>query len=479
VGVVLLALTAVACGSEATAPAVESTIGPTTTAEPSTTTEPASTTSDASTTQPPSVVSPGPWDPQCVERSGSAGDAVVDDEALERFGPIGAAPLLRVELPSYGDPQYEVDDTVIARAERVRGGLLLAVRPTNEPEKRSVLAMVEHSGDVRWVRCLEVGAQQVLLAPATDDSTVALIGGYDVGVASEAGWHWWAINPLDGVDEAVPDELDQRRSYAQRGRLALFGPAGVEGEALDPAVDDLLLVDLADLTSQSVPLPPQLAGDDSWYLTLGLGENGTPFLSGENSRTVVSVYLGGVWIDDADVIDAELPPSVEMSFDTSPVLLDGRTASGRVLWTRPDLTDINREGFRIATVDDITLVAACAERVDEFQCAREVLVGLDPATGLTLWERAGPASVQTSGDGLALITDGMGGFVMIDVTTGQPISDDQGWSDPSAFATECCGGGDYAWVDRLDAVVVVSVYDHLNIWYPVGVEGPARTVTFP
>jgi hypothetical protein len=479
VGVVLLALTAAACGSEATAPTVESTRPPTTTAAPTPSTEPASTTTDegiTSTTTTP-FVSPGPWNPPCVERSGSAGETVVDDADLATFGPLGPAPILTIELPSYGDPQYEVDDTVTAIAGRIPGGLLVAVGPAYESNDRSMLTVIDHSGDVRWVRCLEVGAQQMVLAPATEDPPVALIGRYQAGDGDGPTWSWWGIDPLDGSDVQVPDELELRRMHAQVGRLALFGPAVVEGEQLDPSTDDLLLVDLVDLTSEVVPLPAQLEGEESWSVNLGLNDDGTPFLRGENSRTVIAIYDDGNWSAVPDVIDAALPPSVEMSFDTAPVVLDGRTASGRVLWTRPDLTDINREGFRIATVDDVTIVAACAERVDDFQCAREVLVGLDAATGETLWERSGPASVQTSGDGLALITDGSAGYVMIDTNTGQPISDDQRWSDTSAFVTECCGGEMYAWVDRLDAIVVVSDYDRLNIWYPVGVETPARTVT--
>lgn len=481
----MLALTAGACGSEVSAPAEDPTVpvtdAPTITTEPSSSTEPHSTPpvsttlpSDTTTTEP--VVSPGLWDPPCIERSQPAASPVLDEAALATFGPLGPEPVLDIDVPSHGPSQAQsVDDSVQVSAARIPGGLLLLLRPSAPPVSTVQLVAVDDDGSVRWVRCLPDEAYGVLVAPANTSPELAIVYSVDGGTAPEPGWQWRAVRLDDGTDGDVPREVDGRLPLWPPGASVLLGPLQDSGRPADPATDDLVLVDLTAMTSATVPLPPLEPGTPVWNIGASVSATGVPFAFG-SYRQVSAVYLDGAWSDDPGVIDATLPMTVEFdSRGEPPWPLDGRTASGEVVWTRDDLTDIGGEGFRQAPDGDVTVVAACIERASEYECTTTALVGIDTATGATVWQRDGARSVQAIGDGFAIVVDGSG-YLMIDSQTGEP-EPGQRWDDPGAFAAECCGGGDFVWVQRVGGVVFAHDYGRVRVWYPLAQSGSTRVVT--
>jgi hypothetical protein len=97
------------------------------------------------------------------------------------------------------------------------------------------------------------------------------------------------------------------------------------------------------------------------------------------------------------------------------------------------------------------------------------MVGLDMATGEQLWQLPGFRGVSAFGNGLALITDGDAGYVLIDVSTGEQVDapeENSAWPDPEAFRTACCGEGDYVWVGRDGGVVFAVNNGTVSLWNP-------------
>ena len=100
---------------------------------------------------------------------------------------------------------------------------------------------------------------------------------------------------------------------------------------------------------------------------------------------------------------------------------------------------------------------------------RTLLVGLDTATGDTLWELDGNRGVSALGDGFAIITNDAGdGWEMIDTLTGDLVDDSQQWAGIEPFSQECCGAGDFIWVGRDGGLVFAVNQDHVRVWYPQG-----------
>jgi hypothetical protein len=55
-------------------------------------------------------------------------------------------------------------------------------------------------------------------------------------------------------------------------------------------------------------------------------------------------------------------------------------------------------------------------------------------------------------------------WTMIDTSTGEPVADNQRWTDPYGFSIGCCDSPNTAWVD--DGVVFTVDENDLQLWYP-------------
>ena len=445
-------------------------VGPDTTptTEPATvdTSTPATPATDPDDTVPETAVTDDRWSPTCIDEYGTAGGPAADS-GLDVFGPLGIEPGLDIELPLYRSPEQPAPGAVNVAVGRVDGGVAVLTRPA-EGEKVDAyeLSVVDDAGSVRWRRCIDGASAGSMLS--TTDADLLLVAEYQPGTPDGSLWRLFDLT--SGRDAGTFDRPDQMQTVTTGGRYALFSMGSDQ-----PATptDEMVLLDLTTNEYITLPYPdmPEVPAFRFEFEVIDTVDDGaTVLVRVDGPQSAVS----GVWIDDAwrtdaaTILDAT-PVRAVNSFDDA-IGWEGRNGLGEVVWSRPDLLDLRREGFNSDVSGTVTVVNACRERDDSTGlCDGGALIGLDTLTGETLWERAGNRGVSAIGDGFAIITNDAGdGWEMIDTLTGELVDESQQWAGIETFAQECCGAGDFIWVGRDGGVVFAVNQDHVRVWYPEG-----------
>ena len=257
------------------------------------------------------------------------------------------------------------------------------------------------------------------------------------------------------------------------GRYALFSMAGDQPTT---QTDEMVLLDLTTNGYITLPYPdmPEIPAFRFEFEVIEDIDDGVRILvrvDGPQSA-VSAVWIDDAWQTDPATILAATPVRAVNTFDDA-TGWEGRNGLGEVVWSRPDLLDLRREGFNSGVSGGTTVLNACLQREDGSGLCdgveRTLLVGLDTATGDTLWELDGNRGVSALGDGFAIITNDAGdGWEMIDTLTGDLVDDSQQWAGIEPFSQECCGAGDFIWVGRDGGLVFAVNQDHVRVWYPQG-----------
>lgn len=401
------------------------------------------------------------WTPTCVESFGS-GDAASDDAGLDEFGPLGAVPGLDIVLPEFRSSDQAAPAAVNVAVGRVDGGTAVLARPyEGEITNAYILSVVDDDGSVRWRRCLDgFVAGSMLTAPGADEVTV---GEYPPTTDGGPSWHTFSLaTGLDRDPIAVPAGLDQ---LVVDDHYSLFGP---RGDRLSTTDDQLAVLDLRSGELDVIPYPPDFGIPVFRHEFEVIDEGSGAYVilqrvDGPQSP-VSSVYVDGAWTTDDATILASAPVRAVLTFDERG--WEGHDGLGEVVWSRPDLLDIRREGFLSDVSDSVTVINGCREQSDA-GCVDGSLFGIDTATGETRWERDGLRGVSAVGDGFAIVTNDAGdGWEMIDTLTGEIVDESQQWAGIEPFAQECCGAGDFVWVGRDRGIVFAVNGDRIRVWYP-------------
>jgi hypothetical protein len=460
----------------------------------------ASTTSPVTTTTVGGAAAPG-FDPPCVESTSVPTGTGPDPATLAAFGPLPADPALTIELPaSIADPSLAPGEPTVQSPMvfpiPISGGVLLPVRASSTGYfPGALLAAVDAGGSKRWVRCFDDDVVDVL-AGAGPEALVSF------SQSSAATWapQFRVISLADGavgdtladrlaaqgIDAAVTEQAN--RTLASEGSVALLGPD--TGVPVDPARQQLLLVDLDTLQATALPLP-ELPGvaqvGDARY---AVDPDGNPMvLSGSLQPAALAVLRGGAWTTEPGELASAFPLTVEFDVADAPSVLRAVDALGQTVWTNDAVTDLSAEGFRAAVSGDVTVVRGCFAPRDPATnfCPDVAIAGVRSADGEVLWRLAGDRLVSAVGDGFALVADGEpqpdgtfagSGWMMIDTTTGVPVHG-QHWDDPTTFEYECCGGGDFVHVTRAGAVVFAVNERRVTVWYPASTALAPHTVGLP
>lgn len=498
-----LAMTAallMACGSDPadTAPAdttpagtapvvvttdVATTLAPTPTS--STTAAPTTSAPPRSTTTTSTALGRVGFDPPCVERDPERPTAVVDEATLDRLGPIGVVPAMRLVLPDgYSAFDGSQQDST-SMTTRIPGGMLVVIVSSYFPE--SMLMAVDHDGHVRWQRCFDERVVTVAAAPASErpGEAVVVTSSY---VDDEFRTSWWSISLDDGLPTStLTDHLDRLglpdHAVPAGGLLFVSGDPLVLGpdgaHVVDVDVDRLAVVDLADLAVSAVPLPPEFEGHPAGELQLEIGAGGELLRMGL-ARDLVhrvpnSMWTGGAWSTDPARLRAAWPTTAgygyQPSADGGMPMLESYDALGEVRWRRDDLRLMLGEGFHAGVFGDRVVAISCRPITGDQMCSEFRTGAYSLATGATLWEVDGFRSVTAAGDGLAMMSTRAGdesssGWALVDLATGDPVRADQVWLEPTAFLTECCGGYEYQRVDQHDGVLAVQTGGALLVYLP-------------
>lgn len=400
------------------------------------------------------------WTPACVERFG-AGLPAPADTGLGEFGPLGVVPGLDIAVPSYRSPAHAEAVVPNVQVARVDGGVVIIARPFDGQDTDAhVLSVVDDDGSVRWRRCGSVFAGTLMTAPGAGEVTVEEYPPPGVS-GSERLRTFDLATGEDREPVAVPKGLDVRTSD---GSFTVFGPSD---DRIPTADDRLAVIDHRSGQVHEIPYPADPAVPAFRHELQVIDDGSGEFrvlqrVEGPQSA-VRNVWADGAWhADEATILDAAGITAV----NTLDHGWEGRNGLGEVVWTRPDLLDLGREGFRSAESGTTTLINACLERA-EFGCDRGSLFGIDTATGETRWERTALRGVAAVGDGVAIITNDAGaGWEMIDTLTGDLLDESQRWDGIELFEQQCCGGGEYVWVGRDGGVVFAVNSDRIRVWYP-------------
>ncbi len=424
-------------------------------------------TSEPDDTVPEAAVTDDRWSPTCADLTGS-GNRPAADTGLDEFGPLGAVPGLDIVLPLYRSPELTEATTPYVAIDRVDGGVVVLARPFDGQESNAyVLSVVDDDGAIRWRRCLDGAyAGRLLASPGAADVTV---GEYPPANGSDAAtWHTFDLTTgLDRESLAVPFGFD---AFVVDGPYAVFGP---NEDRITDDDDRLAVLDLRSGELDEIPFPPNLgipAFRHEFQLVDDDAEVFRVLQRVDGSQTPVrGVWADGAWrTDDATILDAAGITAVNTFEDGG---WEGRDGLGGMVWSRPDLLDIRMEGFHSGESGPTTVVNACREQTDS-GCVDGSLVGIDTATGETLWERPGLRGASAIGDGFAIITnDTSDGWEMIDTRTGDLVDESQQWASMETFAQECCGAGDFIWVGRDGGVLFAVNEDRVRVWYPRGRSG--------
>ncbi|MDJ0768273.1 MAG: hypothetical protein QNJ12_05740 [Ilumatobacter sp.] len=425
------------------------------------------------------------WTPECVELSADPTTSNVDAPVYGQFGPLGSVPALDITVPRGRSERARLASEPAVGVQRVDGGTLISVRPSSSDWFAAwMLALVGDDGEVRWRRCFDgaslgfvvVGPTQTALVlehPRTDDHSLV-----------DA---WRALDVRTGNDLAAPDIPEGLGVEAISDRHVVFGRK--EGRI---SVDDdrLHVLDVASGSTTTIPYLERANGQQAWRLEFRLDpdvDDGSfrLFHMASEWRQVAGVFEGGAWrTDDASIL-AATDVWADASFEDR--AWSGRNAIGEVLWTRPELLDPSREGFRSIEVGDLTLLDACAGRTDEQFCVDGSLVALETASGEIRWQLPGQRAVPVAADGFAIVSSGevygptdsphrADGYLMVDVETGRLVDDTQRWPGLDTFRQGCCGEGEFVWVARSGGVVFAVDGDHVRVWFPQGVNDETISV---
>ena len=454
-----------------TAPTPTTATVPATSPSTSPTTSPPPSTSLPSTTAPPpddagpvaNGVTDDRWSPTCVEVVGGGSDAgATADGGLDTFGPLGPVPGLDIVVPTFGDASVVPNVGV----RRVDGGVVIIARPYDgDVTDAYMLTLVDDDGAVRWRRCGSDGfAGHPFTAPGGSQIAVP------VWSNTAPGPTWRSFDVATGVDGATDWLPTGMTQWTIDEQFAVFT---IGGEEIMTADDEFAVVDLSESRTEFVPYLPE-AGVPAFQQEFDVVEqpDGTHVVLAEEAldRSVIrGVHVDGEWRTDDDTILDTVGIVAVNTFDDARGW-EGRNGLGEVVWSRPDLLDLHREGFNSGVSDGTTVVNACRDRDSTtFECSGDSLIGLDTAAGETLWERTGSRGVTALGDGFALITnDAADGWELIATETGEVVDETQRWPGIPTFAQECCGAGDFVWVDRSGGVVFAVSGDRIRVWYPQG-----------
>jgi DNA-directed RNA polymerase specialized sigma24 family protein len=131
----------------------------------------------------------GRFDPTCTERPAATTEpTVIEETALDAFGPLGAAPNLIIDLPAALTDAGPGDAT--ASVLRVAGGVLVTAR-AGELDGESMVARIDADGTVRWVRCFaDTAVVRGLSGAALADAAAIQFPG--------AGSTWQELSLVDG-----------------------------------------------------------------------------------------------------------------------------------------------------------------------------------------------------------------------------------------------------------------------------------------
>ncbi|MEN9645119.1 MAG: hypothetical protein RL238_1788 [Actinomycetota bacterium] len=484
----LLAFVAACGGSGATAVVTTTTVRPTTT---TTTTSTSPTTSSA----PDTTASTQPADgfrPSCVELEGTASTPPVGDPALDVAAPMGAEPVMQLQLPTIevGD----VTDTSRVRVWRILGGMLVELTPYNDGTlPAAALLAVDATGAIRWRRCLERGPDMVAVA-AGEASTEVVVGWTTYGPTGPERTDLEVWSLADGSPSRTWDDVLAANGIsgaATEYRTNLLWGSGLPLMVLGPresrpatADDTVLVVELATMTLRELPYPPTAVGGPVDMLPLELATNGGLMVRDPSVPwRIAAIATGTGWSTDPATIATTVGIRADFFGGDEHQALRAIDAEGTELWRRDDLLAPPFEGFHVALDGDVVAVSGCAavDFISDTPCTDWTLAGVDAVTGRTLWERAGNWAVSGLGGGVALVSgpwDGSGAtheWTMIDLTTGLQMGD-RSWDEPWSFGEGCCD--EPARVYRSGGVVFRVDGTHLELWYPEAQSTPLQVVPF-
>ncbi len=507
---VLVVLCLAACSSAPArtvdnTPAASSTVpsGVTSTTTSTITSTTATTATGATSTAAPTTVVGAAFgfQPGCTAVAAHGG-APADATPLDTLGPLGHAPTLRITLPmGTSADQPDPQATQISGVRRIPGGVLIAIGASEYGFfDGAILTAINSDGSVRWVRCAEHRASSVAVAPAESGPTTALVNfevPHDGGIATP---EWHRVSLATGADQdLLSDVATQQGVTGQIGSLLATGTTSVllgpwPGSGIDPATQPLMLVNLEHWTIDVLPYPPLQPGQTALQSMFAFTPAGEPALVDYALGTMraVTVFHNGAWSTQPSLLQAANGPTVTFyniaadgSDDRS---LHGYSASGAPTWHNANITSFGGEGFDLAVAGAITVVSGCFHASLTDDCAADAgIAGIDTATGRVRWKLAGRRSVSLVADGLALVTDAPtatndgtynpGAWMMIDITSGKPVSSER-WTDPETFRQGCCGESGIVSVNHDGALVFAANYQHLAIWYPADANTSPHDVTF-
>jgi hypothetical protein len=489
------ALVGASCSTDATSPSGTSLNPSTSSIRASTTSESVSVpaTSVVDTAAPPASTAPPDerFDPPCIDRSSTDVVIEADDPALDVFGPLGAEPVVQLELPRF--PGGAINDWSRADVRRVRGGMFVSVRPYNgSPEPLGAMVVVDRDGSLRWQRCLDP-MPDVVLVPDGGDGDEFVVGWstYTAAGLVDARFEIWSL--IDGRPSRTWDELlaAQRVSgepaayrdtrYRDDGSVWVLGPTA--GDRVVSPTDSLLVVDLATMAMRVLAYPVAELGLPLDLLQLGTVDDGRLVALGRGpgppGATIDAVEVDGSWSTAADDIEAVAPIRADFDYSSERHALVAADARGVEIWRRDDLLAIPAEGFHVATDGDVVLAAACSDVPDLAGdwCPGRRFLAVDLGSGRTLWERAGAWSASVLGDGKAMVAGPFTAtattatdpapppvpWTMIDLASGSTVGD-RVWTIPWHFGIGCCDEPQRA--TRSGGVVFTMDENTVEMWYP-------------
>lgn len=500
---VLVGVTVAACGSgdgstTSATTAAPSSVPPTTTSPTTVVSTVAPTSAPVTTTAPTTSLAPvtlDAFEPDCVERGPSRPLPTLDMSGLDTFGPLGAEPVVQVELPRVVSDG--VTDWVRVDAHPVPGGVLLLLRPYNGPLPVSMLTVVDADGAVRWVRCLDGPVPIVRAAPdGGEDAMLALTWvTYDAGGVGSSTIELWSL--ADGslartwdevlADAGVPviDDAELGLVYTPAVDLLVVAPSADRLVTVD---DRIYVIDPSTAAVETLAFPPTVVGAPLDQVQLSALDDGRLVQFGEanglGEGRLVVVQDGDVWSSDPADLAAARPVHANFLYSEGRQPLVGFDGTGDVLWRRDDLLAVPAEGFTVATSDGVVLARVCtAPPADDGAdwCPGRQMVGVDASTGRTLWEREGWWTASVVADGRALMAGPFGDtapvapvpWTLVDLRSGEQVGA-RTWSDPWRFSIGCCD--EPAGVTWSGGVVVSIDEDTVELWYPEVRTTPLVTV---
>ena len=427
-----------------------------------------------------------PFEEACEDRLAAGDVQLADPSGWDTFGPLGAEPGLDIRLPEQRVGGMTSPGTTSVN--RVPGRLLITARLwLGSAQEAAIVALVAHDGTIVWRRCIVADAFPIV----GGGSDRALLVIDRLGDDEPLGH-------LETLDLTTGELTDPPAALAGGsfpsggvGRYLLFQRSFTPDDRISES-SRFVVFDSVTFESELLPYPGGAVGEVGAPLDLYLVDGKVvPALMLNNQP--IRVYANGEWgpfdLARGSVLVAlqeQLEGDVGAQFYWSDdQRLEARNGLGVVVWRRPDLATFIGEGFqitdRIGEGDEAVFLARACIEPPELSCEFDAthLVAVSAIDGHTIWERGANESVALSGDGYAVVRAGVEPtrtYEMIDVRTGQRVLDSPTW-DSTAFYSECCGGGDYNWVNRDGALAWTASTSYIDagaatsavrVWYPAG-----------